>query len=700
MKYKIFFPIIFVLFILLLTSGTAFAAPVEIYTLSDLMAIDDSAANLSLDYILMNDINIGSKETVSFSPIGTAASPFRGKFNGNGHTISNITFSNPAMNYVGLFGYADHAEFSNITLKDIDMTGREGVGSLLGRGATVTIRSCSVDNSIVKGGNDVGSLVGSLMQTSSVFNSYATGTASGSTNVGGFVGGMSGLSSVSGSYATGDTTGDSNYVGGFVGGMSGTSSVSTSYATGNTTGNSNYVGGFVGGMSGTSSVFTSYATGDSKGVGNNIGGFVGGMDSITNISTSYATGNTTGDSNYVGGFVGSMSGGSSVSKSYATGNSKGIGNNIGGFVGGMNSLTSISESYATGTANGSTNVGGFIGDMNGMNPAIIGCFYIGVPNSNNVSKGVFVTSDKLKQISTFRVAGGYVLTDWSISSSPNPSSTWYIVGGSYPSLFYQSSSISPSRSGLSSVLNITDLLPDPQTDPQPDSQTNSTDTLGTSRSSGEESGGIVSDGIDESRLLSRSERKGLTGNSLLIREMKDNGLTIEDAIAPMSAGAVIVSASASSFLMMLSNLIDLFFDVTSKQARRLKFTFRMPAVSSFLTASSAFSLLFFFLGVCIIDMLLGNTVDASMDHGFLKPVAAYVPPLLVMTVVCIGGGLFLDEIMDFVLEKAGRRVNTKTGILDLITVNRKLNAVLAIFIFACAVGLVMLSIYLFDWSLI
>ena len=674
MKYKIFFPIIFVLFILLLTSGTAFAAPVEIYTLSDLMAIDDSAANLSRDYILMNDINIGSEETgsFSFSPIGTAASPFRGKFNGNGHTISNITFSNPAMNYVGLFGYAEHAEFSNIILKDIDMTGREGVGSLLGRGGTVTIRSCSVDNSIVRGGNDVGSLIGSLMQTSSVFNSYATGTANGSTNVGGFVGGMSGLSSVSGSYATGNTTGAGNNVGGFVGGMSGTSSVSTSYATG-----------------------------DSKGVGNNIGGFVGGMDSIAVISGCYATGNTTGDSNYVGGFVGGMSDGSSVFKSYATGNSKGIGNNIGGFVGGMDSLTSISESYATGTAKGSTNVGGFVGDMNGMNPAIIGCFYIGMPNSNNVSKGVFITSDKLKQISTFRVAGGYVLTDWSISSSSNPNSTWYIVGGSYPRLFYQPSSISPSRSGLSSVLNIIDLLPDlqtdPQSDPQPDSQTNS---LETSRSSGEESGGIVSDGIGDSSLLSRSERKGLTGNSLLIREMKDNGMTVEDAIVPMSAGAVIVSASASSFLMMLSNLIDLFFDVTSKQARRLKFKFRIPHVSSFLTAGSAFSLLFFFLGICIVDMLLGNMVDASMDHGFLKPVAAYVPPLLVMTVVCIGGGLFLDEIMDFVLEKAGRRVNTKTGILTLITVNRKLNAVLTIVIFACAVGLVMLSIYLFDWSLI
>ena len=152
--------------------------------------------------------------------------------------------------------------------------------------------------------------------------------------------------------------------------------------------------------------------------------------------------------------------------------------------------------------------------------------------------------------------------------------------------------------------------------------------------------------------------------------------------------------------MMLANIIDLFFDVTSKQARRLKFKFRMPKVSSFLTASSAFSLLFFFIGVCIVDMLLGNTVDASMDHGFLMPVAAYVSPLIVGTIVNIGGGLFLDEIMDFVLYKAGKVINAKTGILDYIAAGGKMNAVVFVFIFICAVAVVTLSIYLFDWSLI
>jgi Periplasmic copper-binding protein (NosD). len=197
-----------------------------------------------------------------------------------------------------------------------------------------------------------------------------------------------------------------------------------------------------------------------------------------------------------------------------------------------------------------------------------------------------------------------------------------------------------------------------------------------------------------------SGRNGLSGNTQLIQTMKEAGQTLEDAIIPMGTSAAIVGASAGSVMLMLSNLIDLFFDVTSRQARHLKFTFRMPSLANIFTASSALSLLFFFLGVCIVDMLLGDAVAASMDHGFLMPIAVYIPALIIGTLINIGGGLFFDEIMDFIFEKTGKFVNTKTGILDIIAASGKMNAFLFILIFICAVAIVMLSIYLFDWSLI
>ena len=286
---------------------------------------------------------------------------------------------------------------------------------------------------------------------------------------------------------------------------------------------------------------------------------------------------------------------------------------------------------------------------------------------------------------------GYVNTPYIIPTSYTSVGPGITFNDPHPLTKYVSSNSGGGNDNTS--LKITD----PDQDKTNQTDTNQTDSNGTN-SDGTNSDGANSDGINTKG--NGSGRKGLSGNAPLIQKMKEEGQTLEDALIPMSTGAIIISASAGSILMIISNLIDLFFDVTSKQARRLKFKFRMPKVSSFLTANSAFSLLFFFIGICIVDMLLGNTVDAAMDHGFLMPVAAYVSPLIVMTVVNIGGGLFLDEILDFVLEKAGKLVNAKTGILDIIADNGNLNAIIIILLFIAAVAVVVLSIYLFDWSLI
>ena len=147
MKYKILFSILTILFVFLLASGTAFAAPVEIRTADDLMKIGDSDVNLSLDYILMNDIDFTGKD---FTPIGNYSDPFKGTFDGNGYTISNIT-----SDVGGLFRSASDAEFNDIVLKDININVKGGnyIGGLLGQGSNVSIKNCSIEsgNSVVSG---------------------------------------------------------------------------------------------------------------------------------------------------------------------------------------------------------------------------------------------------------------------------------------------------------------------------------------------------------------------------------------------------------------------------------------------------------------------------------------------------------------------------------------------------------------------
>ena len=450
MKNEILFSILAVLFIFLLASGTA-AAEIQIYTLDDLMAITASEDNLGKDYILMNDINVGAEETdaLKFSPIGDAFIPFKGAFNGNGYIISNITFSDPNMDYVGLFGCSEGAEFSNIILENINVTGNIMVGSLLGIGSNTIIQFCSVNNSVVTGKTYTGGLVGVLFSSFADSN-YAACTVNGiddSYCVGGFVGYMFDSSSISDSSATGSVTG-SNNVGGFVGYLESSSSVSDSFAKGNVNGIVQ-VGGFVGNMSDSSSVSASYAIGDVVGDNDGTGGFVGNMSGSSSVSESYAAGNVLGI-RFVGGFVGSMAS-SSVSNSYAAGDAEGIGDFVGGFAGGMKDTSTVTNSYATGNAIENVDqVGGFVGIMSSSD-VIRDSFYIGTPHSLDNTKGILVTSLELMQINTFTIldnADNYVSADWSISSSPDPQFIWYIdENNDFPKFYWSYSAPVPSQNG-------------------------------------------------------------------------------------------------------------------------------------------------------------------------------------------------------------------------------------------------------------
>ena len=424
-----------ILFVFMLASGTAFAAPVEIRTLDDLMNISDSDANLSLDYILMNDMDVGSQETgaLSFKPIGTEANPFTGTFDGGGYTISNITFSDNTMDNVGLFGRAgvqypliDYENFpydvvlKNVVLKDVNITGKDGVGGLLGHGFYVLIEDCSIENSrsssIISGETWVGGLTGFMFQCH-ISDSHAVCNVAGTNNVGGLAG-TTGFSNISKSYSTGDVIGTGERIGGLVGFLGGESldhwrgrpaTISDSYATGNVTGSGDYVGGLVGDMR-FSDLFTSYATGNAIGK-NNVGGLIGSVWG-SHVSDNYATGSATG-TDTVGGFVGSLGGDQSF----------------------------VSNSYAAGTASGISNVGGFVGSM--WDPTnvvpISNSFYVelGTPNlSGDTSRGSSATPTEMRSLSTFTNAS------WNISLSPTSNSIWYINEGiSYPKFCWDYSTV-------------------------------------------------------------------------------------------------------------------------------------------------------------------------------------------------------------------------------------------------------------------
>ena len=223
--------------------------------------------NATLKFRLKNDLDLGDEPSFYIPYLA-------GEFDGNGHKISNLSFNFDFASYVGLFGcLAPGGKVIQVGVENINITGAENVGGLVGDNWEGTV-SDSYATGSVTGGSNVGGLVGWNYE-GDVSNSHAIGSVTGLVGAGGLVGENRGT--VSDSYASGNVTG--HYT---VGGLVGTNifgTVSNSYSTGSVTGNGG-VGGLVGANGGT--VSDSYATGSVTGNAS-AGGLVGtGSGTVSN----------------------------------------------------------------------------------------------------------------------------------------------------------------------------------------------------------------------------------------------------------------------------------------------------------------------------------------------------------------------------------------------------------------------------------
>ena len=239
-----------------------------------------------------------------WEPIGEEDAPFTADFKGNRRTVSNLFIDRDTEDGVGLFGEIGGSATSvirGVGLVGVDVTGRDGVGSLLGHGVYATVIDSHATGQ-VSGEDEVGGVVGRTWGT--VWYSSAAVNVSGEDAVGGLVGHQI-LNDTVAAYATGNVSG-MNAVGGLIGAVSDvTQVIEASYATGNVSGSGarltdsdsgfiicNFVGAFT--VSGPAETTTSS--------GGGVGGLVG--SSCGYIQVSYATGAVSGTT-AVGGLVGS-----------------------------------------------------------------------------------------------------------------------------------------------------------------------------------------------------------------------------------------------------------------------------------------------------------------------------------------------------------------------------------------------------------
>lgn len=252
----------------------------------------NSGENPNISCVLDNDIDLSGYNWV---PVGSPESgAFMGTFDGDGHTISNLTVSSSASGYAGLFGgIGISAQVKNLTLANVSINGNT-TSSVVYRGsagALVGMNSGFIFNCHVIGGKVEGRTVGGLVGRNETMNH--------SLSSGGII--ESGCTVTN---LTITAKGDTAYAGGIVGLNSTLGRMFNSFTVdGSTTiqavgGENAYAGGVIG-----------YNTSDSGNIGNH---FAGWSVNISNGNITAAVGSDSvcaGESSpngpaYAGGLIG------------------------------------------------------------------------------------------------------------------------------------------------------------------------------------------------------------------------------------------------------------------------------------------------------------------------------------------------------------------------------------------------------------
>ena len=284
-------------------SGTS-DYPYLIYDANQMNAIGADSNDWDKCFKLMADIDLSVYTGTSFNIIGINwDNPFTGVFDGNGHTISNFSYTSTDKSYIGLFGYIG-GDIKDLDLVDPNINAGNGnnVGGVVGCLVNAIVSNCRVNGGMICGGDSVGGVVGSGYGNhvqSIIRQCHSNTTVSGRDLVGGLAGEYSQDrmgSLIENSSATGEVFATGNYVGGLVG-FNRSAKVLNCYSTGCVSGIF-YVGGLIGNNMGT--ISNCYSTGSVDG-NRFVGGLVG--DNPGKITNSYSVGSVSGAYD-VGGLVG------------------------------------------------------------------------------------------------------------------------------------------------------------------------------------------------------------------------------------------------------------------------------------------------------------------------------------------------------------------------------------------------------------
>jgi len=241
--------------------------PYKIYTVENLKSLNTDflgAEYAGNHFKLMNDLDLSNE--ANWVPIGSdATNSFRGIFDGDGKTISNLKTTDTYANR-GLFGYVSGATIKKLKLTNVNISSGDNSGGLIGAVAgTSIIEDCSLGGVIVATGDYIGGLVGQVVASSQLTIQKSM------TNI-----------DIS-------VTGTKNSFGGLIGHIIntvGSVTIEESYSIAKIRGNT-IMGGLIGTANKTT-ITNSYSIVDIVSTGNTIGGLIGSMGTVVNLTNCYS----------------------------------------------------------------------------------------------------------------------------------------------------------------------------------------------------------------------------------------------------------------------------------------------------------------------------------------------------------------------------------------------------------------------------
>ena len=285
-----------------------------LYTANELAGLAVIANGNSMDGVTIKlgaDIDLASQEWTPINFSGSGA-----VFEGQGHTISNLSIQNSSLSHCGLFGsVGSSVTVSNVTLRDVNILGDYFVGAFAGslydnrwydgRVESPYIINCSVIGGTVEGDQQVGGFIGCASPGSQISQCISNVTVIGDFSVGGLIGDGGGV--IHSCTVTSSITGG-NAVGGMIGYAGENVRISSSCAVSSVESSGSWTGGLVGRF-GNGNITDCYA-GSILSANGYVGGIVGDIYHSVNITNSYSIGLITAENSYAfdsdnGGIIGS-----------------------------------------------------------------------------------------------------------------------------------------------------------------------------------------------------------------------------------------------------------------------------------------------------------------------------------------------------------------------------------------------------------